>query len=96
MTAVQSLQEKRAEVLRIAARYGAQNIRVFGSVARGDAQPESDIDLLVTFEEGRSLFDLIALSQELETVLNHKVDVVSEEALHWYIRDRVLQEAVAL
>jgi predicted nucleotidyltransferase len=90
------LQDKRHEVLALAARYGAKQIRVFGSVARGEARPDSDVDLLVVFEPGRSLFDHVGLTQELSDLLHRKVDVVSQHALHWYIRERVLREAVAL
>jgi len=85
---------KRKEILRIAASYGARNVRVFGSVARGEAGPASDIDILVDFEAGRSLLDHVALLQDLEDLLGRKVDIVSERALHWYIRDRVKEEAV--
>lgn len=90
------LKDKRVEVLRLAAAHGARKVRVFGSVARGDAGPASDIDLLVELEPGRSLLDHVALKQDLEELFSRKVDVVTEKALHWYIRDRVLAEAVPL
>ena len=90
------LREKRDDILRIAARHGASNVRVFGSVARGEAGPGSDLDLLVSLAPGRSLLDHVALWQDLEDLLRCKVDVVSEKALHWYIRERVLEEAAAL
>jgi hypothetical protein len=90
------LQEKREEILRIAAKHGARNIRVFGSVVRGEAGPESDIDFLVELEPDRSLLDHVALLQDLEDVLGRKVDVVTENGLHWYIRERVKKEAVPL
>lgn len=90
------LKAKRDDLLRIAARHGAYNVRVFGSAARGDAGPESDVDFLVEMEEGRSLLDLAGLWQDLEALLGRKVDVVEPEGLHWYIRDRVLKEAVPL
>jgi hypothetical protein len=90
------LQMRRDEVLRIAASYGVRDVRVFGSVARGEAGPKSDVDFLVEMEEGRSLLDLVGLWQDLETLLGCRVDVVEPEGLHWYIRDRVLQEAVPL
>jgi uncharacterized protein len=87
---------KRALILKIARKYGAINVRVFGSVAMGKEHEASDIDLLVNFEPERSLLDHVALTQDLEDLLGHKVDVVNEKALHWYIKDRVLHEAVAL
>ena len=90
------LQDKRDAMLALAARYGASNIRVFGSWARGEAGPESDIDLLVTLESSRTLLDQIALWQDLEDLLGCKVDVVTESALHHAIRERVLREAVPL
>ena len=90
------LQLKRDEILKIAAEHGASNVRVFGSVARGEAGPNSDLDLLVEFDLDRSLFDHVALIQGLEDLLGRKVDVVTEDSVHWYIRDRVLAEAVAL
>ena len=90
------LQNQRAVILRIAASHGAHHIRVFGSVARGDATPTSDIDLLVELEPGRSLLDHVALKQDLEDLLGRKVDVMTDKSLHWYVRDRVLAEAVPL
>ena len=90
------LRQKREEILRIAARYGAYNVRVFGSVARADADEGSDIDFLVAMEAGRSLFDLGGLQSELEAALGHPVDVVTEKGLKARIRDRVLREAIAV
>lgn len=90
------LQEKRGEILRLASSHGAYNVRVFGSVARGDARPDSDIDLLVELEPGRSLLDLSGLLLDLQDLLGCEVDVVTEKSLHWYIRDTVLQEAIPL
>jgi hypothetical protein len=93
MRAKEVLQEKREEILKIAAKHGARNIRVFGSIARGDADEESDIDLLVEFESGRSLLDYAALWLELQELLGCKVDVVGERGLKPFIRERVLREA---
>lgn len=90
------LEARREDILRIAARHGAANVRLFGSVARGDSRPDSDIDLLVEMEPGRSLLDIGALLMELQQLLGRKVDIVEPEGLHWYIRDQVLQEAVPL
>src|SRR5437667_2615422 len=75
------LQEKREDILRIAIKRGASNVRIFGSIARGEADAESDIDLLVDLEPGRSLFDLGGLLMDLQDLLNHKVDVVTERGL---------------
>jgi hypothetical protein len=86
----------RPQILSIASKYGAHNIRVFGSVARADADESSDIDLLVEMESGRSLFDLGGLQSELEAALGHPVDVVTEKGLKTRIRSRVLQEAIPL
>jgi predicted nucleotidyltransferase len=86
----------RAEILGIAAKYGAYNLRVFGSVARGEATPDSDIDFLVELESQRTLLDQIALMQSLEQLLGRKVDVTEPETLHELIRDKVLREAVML
>lgn len=88
--------DKRDEIAKVAARYGASDVRVFGSAARHERREESDLDLLVRMEEGRSLFDLIALSQELEDKLGVPVDVLSEGGLSPYLRDRILSEAVPL
>lgn len=90
------LQEKREEILRIASRYGAGNVRVFGSVQRDEDTEGSDVDLLVDFEEGRSLLDQMGLIQDLEDLLGCRVDIVTEAGVHWYIRDRILKEARAL
>jgi predicted nucleotidyltransferase len=87
---------RRKEILQIASQHGAQNLRIFGSQVKGTAQKDSDIDVLVEFEEGRSLLDRIALIQDLEDLLGIKVDVVTEKALHPVIRDQILQEAVPL
>lgn len=90
----QLLREKRAEILRIAAEHGARDVRVFGSVARGEADPESDVDFLVELEPGRSLLDLGGLQMELESLLGCRVDVVTSRGLKARIRERVLREAM--
>ncbi|MBW2343917.1 MAG: nucleotidyltransferase family protein [Deltaproteobacteria bacterium] len=90
------LKEKREEILRIAAKHGARNVRVFGSIARGEADDVSDIDFLVDMEPGRSLLDMGGLLVELENLLARRVDVVTSRGLKKRIRDRVLQEAVPL
>jgi predicted nucleotidyltransferase len=88
------LEEKRGEILRIAAEHGAREVHVFGSVARGEADGESDIDFLVELETGRSLMDLGGLQMELESLLGRRVDVVTARGLKARIRERVLREAV--
>jgi predicted nucleotidyltransferase len=87
------LNEKRNAVIALAARHGAENLRVFGSVSRGESGPESDIDLLVKMEEDRNLLDLTALSLDLRDLLGVKVDVVSEDGLYWLLRRKILNEA---
>ena len=90
------LRSKREEILRLASRHGARNVRVFGSVARGEADELSDVDLLVDLEPGRSLLDLGGLLMDLRDLLRRNVDVVTERGLKARIRSRVLQEAVPL
>ncbi len=87
------LEDKRDEILRIAAFHGARNVRVFGSVARGDAGESSDIDLLVDMEPGRSLLDRGELIADLRDLLGRKVDVVTEEGIYWILKRRILKEA---
>jgi len=88
--------ERRGEILRLAERHGARNLRVFGSVARGEAGEASDVDLLVDWEPGRSLLDHVGLVQDLQELLGVKVHVGTERSLHWYVRDRILREATPL
>lgn len=97
MAISEALREKRDEILRIAASHGAISVRIFGSLARGEAGPESDIDiLLVDLEPGRSLLDVVAIKQDLEDLLSCEVDVVTETAISPYMREQVLKEAVCL
>jgi uncharacterized protein len=91
---IKSIEDRRDEILSIASRYGARNIRLFGSAARGEGGPESDIDLLIDLEPGRSLLDLIAIKQDLQDLLGCKVDVVTEAAISPRIRDEIIHQAV--
>lgn len=90
------LREKRADILAIAQKHGAKNVRIFGSVARGEADEDSDIDFLVEMEVGRSLFDLGGVQWDLENLLGLPVDVVTEKGLRKSIKARVLAEAIPL
>jgi predicted nucleotidyltransferase len=90
------LPEIRESINRIALAHGADNVRVFGSRGRHEAAESSDLDLLVDMADGRSLFDLVALTDELEDALGVEVDVVTEGGLSPYLRDRILAEAVVL
>ncbi|KPK34144.1 MAG: hypothetical protein AMJ65_18780 [Phycisphaerae bacterium SG8_4] len=87
------IRDQKEQILALAARHGASNIRFFGSVANGTADQDSDIDFLVDLEKDRSLFDLGGLLMDLQKLLNRKVDIVTENGLHWYIKDRILSEA---
>lgn len=91
-----TIEGNREEILRIAARHGARNVRVFGSVARGQDRSESDVDLLVDMDNDRSLLDLVGLEQELEALLHRKVDVLTDDSLHPALRPRITAEARAL
>jgi predicted nucleotidyltransferase len=93
---IEELAEIREDVRCIAPAHGASNVRLFGSAGRGERDVSSDLDLLVDMAEGRTLFDLIALSNDLEESLGVQVDVVTEASLSPYMRDRVLDEAIAL
>jgi hypothetical protein len=93
MTTTEIVQTKRDEILRIAERHGARDVRVFGSVARGEATEDSDIDLLVSAGDETSPWFPAALVAELERLLGRKVDVVTEDGLYWLLRRRILQEA---
>lgn len=92
----QLVQQKRHTILEVATSHGAKSIKLFGSIGRGEAGPTSDLDLLVEFEPGYTLLDLIAIKQDLEELLGCAVDVVTEAALSPYIRRQVLEEAISL
>lgn len=91
---IEILADKRDEILRLAEMHGARNVRVFGSVARGEANQESDIDILVHMEDGRSYFDLVDLLDALQELLGRNVDIVDDDGLSPYLKDRILAEAI--
>jgi predicted nucleotidyltransferase len=91
-----TIEKDREEILRIAARHGARNVRVFGSVARGEDRSDSDVDFLVEMDDERSLLDLVGLEQDLEELLRRKVDVLTDKSIHPTIRQRISAEARAL
>ncbi len=96
MHTLETLRARREEILEIARRHKTSNVRVFGSIARGTADEESDVDLLFTTEPGCSLFNLGGLWHDLNEALGGKVDVATENGLKLRIRDRVLKQAVPL
>ena len=94
MTIEDLLKDKRDEILRIAAMHGASNVRVFGSAARGEAREDSDVDFLVDMESDHTPFFPGGLIMDLEELLGCKVDVVTMDGLHWYVKDEIVKEAV--
>jgi uncharacterized protein len=96
MITADDVRARREEILEIGKRYGASNFRIFGSVARGDATEESDLDLIVKFEQGRSLLDHGGLLMDLRELLQMKVDVIDEDGMRPRFRDHVLKEAMPL
>ena len=91
-----TVRQKRKDILEVARAHGLVNIRVFGSLSRGEGSLHSDIDLLVDLERGRSILDLGGASIKLQELLGRKVDIVTERGLHWYLRDKILKEAQPL
>lgn len=96
MSTLELLQARRGAILGLAAKHGARKVRLFGSIARGEAGPMSDVDLLVDMEEGRSLLDLVAFWQDVEELVGCRVDVITDGGLSPYLRDRIYSEAVPL
>ena len=90
------VRKKKKDILEVARAHGIVNVRIFGSLVRDEATPNSDIDLLVELEKGRSLLDLGGASVKLQELLGRKVDIVTERGLHWYLRERILEEAQPL
>lgn len=93
MSEFQAVQQKKREILAIIKQHGLSNVRIFGSIARGDETPLSDIDFLVDLKKDCTIFDLGGAHVKLQALLGRKVDIVSERSLHWYLRDKILQEA---
>jgi uncharacterized protein len=96
ITSSELLKAKRGEILAVAAKYGAHDVRIFGSVAKGKAGVNSDIDLLVKLEQGRTLLDHVRLVKELEVLLGCKIDLATENSLKPRFREQVLNEAIPL
>ena len=96
MDIAEIIQEKKEQILALAARHGASNIRIFRSVTNGTADQDSDINFLVDLEKGRNLFDLGGLLADLQQLFERNVNVVTEDGLHWFIKDRILSEAKPL
>ena len=96
MMTLETLRQRRDEILALAKRYGADNIRVFGSIVRGEAGEQSDVDILVHLEENRTLLDHVGLKLDLEELLGCEVDLVEDEGVYPRLRDRILAEAVVL
>jgi predicted nucleotidyltransferase len=92
----QDIAERREEILALASRYGAHDLRIFGSVARGDQRDDSDLDIIARFDLGRSLFDQGGLLMDLQDLLGIKVDLISESGMRPRFRDHVMKEAVPL
>ncbi|MCW5199853.1 nucleotidyltransferase family protein [Desulfobulbus sp. F1] len=96
MTELERIQQQKKNILAIARQHGLVRLRLFGSVVRGEETPQSDIDLLVDLEPGRSMFDLGGALIQLQELLRRKVDIVTEGGLHWYLKEKIMQEAVPL
>jgi len=96
MTELERIQQQKKNILAIARQHGLVRLRLFGSVVRGEETPQSDIDLLVDLEPGRSMFDLGGALIQLQELLRRKVDIVTEGGLHWYLKEKIMQEAMPL
>jgi len=93
MTTLDAMKSRRGEILALAARHGASNVRIFGSVVRGEDTADSDVDFLVDMREDRSLYDLAGLQQDIETLLGRPADVLTEDGINRYLKARILAEA---
>jgi predicted nucleotidyltransferase len=93
---IEELREKREKILTIAKRHGARRVQIFGSLVWGETGKDSDVDFLIELEPGRTLLDVIAIKQDLEDLLQSKVDVVTKSAVSPYIRDEIVSQAISL
>jgi len=93
---IEALKQKRAEIIPIAERNGSRKVRILGSLVRGDSGIDSDVDFLIELEPERSLLDIVAIKQDLEDLLQRKVDVVTESAVSPYIRREIVRQAISL
>ncbi len=96
MSRLDQVRSQREAILQLAAKYGIRSVRLFGSVARGESRPDSDLDVLVDFEPGRSLLDQVGFEQDLEGLLGCEVEVVAEGGISPNLEARILQEAQPL
>jgi len=96
MKELERIQQQKKNILAIARQHGIIRLRIFGSIIRGEETPQSDIDLLVELEPGRSMLDLGGALIRLQELLGRKVDIVTERGLHWYLKEKITQEAVPL
>jgi uncharacterized protein len=96
MTPLDQLRSRKAAIMQLAAKYGIRRVRVFGSVSRDQAGAASDVDLLVDFEQGRSLLDQVGFEQDAAALLGCKVDVIAEGGISPYFEKRILEHAVPL
>ena len=96
MSELDRIRQQKDNILSISRQHGIVNVRIFGSIARYEETADSDIDLLVDLEAGRSLFDLGGALVRLQELLGRKIDMVTEHGLHWYLKDKILQEALPL
>jgi len=96
MGELKAIQQKKEAILAIARFHGLHNVRIFGSVARGEDTPQSDIDLLVDLDKNCTLLDMGGAIVKLQELLGRKVDIVTERGLHWYLREQITKEAQPL
>ncbi|MDU9048854.1 MAG: nucleotidyltransferase family protein [Candidatus Electrothrix sp. Rat3] len=96
MKELERIQRQKKNILAIAQQHGIVRLRIFGSVIRGEETPQSDIDLLVELEPGRSMLDIGGALIRLQELLGRKVDIVTERGLHWYLKEKIMQEAIQL